>query len=297
MNTKSSTQSDHLTRFLFEDLAVRGEIVVLSKTHQAIIENHHYPEPVKHLLGELLVITCLLTATLKFEGNITVQLHGDGPLNLAVINGNNHQQMRGIARVKGEIKAKSSLKEMIGKGYMVITIAQNKGKPYQGIINLENETLSDCIENYFMQSEQIPTKLFLRLGHKSNHTNVGGILLQVLPPTIKSTDEFNHIATLTETLKSDELFTLPSDEMLYRLYHQEKVRLFDSQPVSFCCGCSRERYGSSLITLSEEDITAILTENETVDLVCDYCGKHYIFDENDIEKLKQNRQDANGTLH
>ncbi|WP_241199794.1 Hsp33 family molecular chaperone HslO, partial [Erwinia billingiae] len=153
---------DQMHRYLFENHAVRGELVTVSDTWREIIKGHDYPLPVQKVLGELLVATSLLTATLKFDGDITVQLQGDGPLNLAVINGNNRQEMRGVARMQGEIAAESTLKEMVGNGYLVITISPAEGERYQGVVGLEGETLAECLEDYFMRSEQLPTRLFIR---------------------------------------------------------------------------------------------------------------------------------------
>lgn len=286
MNTILNSEHDNLTRFLFEEDAVRGELVTLNQTYQAILENHDYPPAVQHLLGELLVTTSLLTATLKFEGNITVQLQGDGPLSLAVINGNNHQQMRGIARVNGEIKPDSTLKEMLGNGYMVITISPDKGERYQGIVGLESDTLAGCIENYFQQSEQLPTKLFIHIGEYQNQKMAAGILLQILPSAENGYDSFVHLTTLTETIKAEELFSLTTEDVLYRLYHQERVRLFEEQPVVFHCGCSRERCEGSLLTLPAEEIDSILAEEGNIDMHCDYCGTHYVFDSVDIAQLR-----------
>jgi molecular chaperone Hsp33 len=286
MNTTLSNQHDNLTRFLFEEDAVRGELVTLEQTYQAILGSHDYPPAVQHLLGELLVTTSLLTATLKFEGNITVQLQGDGPLSLAVINGNNRQQMRGVARVNGDIKPDSTLKEMLGNGYIVITISPDKGERYQGIVGLEGDTLAACIENYFQQSEQLPTKLFIHVGEYQQQKMAAGILLQVLPTAENRQDSFEHLATLTETIKADELFSLSTEDVLYRLYHQEEVRVFEEQAVVFHCGCSRERCEGSLLTLPAEEIDSILEEDGNIDMHCDYCGNHYIFDRVDIAQLR-----------
>lgn len=146
-------QHDQLHRYLFENYAVRGELVTVSGSLQHILENHDYPQPVKMILGELLVATSLLTATLKFAGDITVQLQGDGPMSLAVINGNNQQEMRGVARVQGEVPDDADLKTLIGNGYLVITIAPEEGERYQGVVGLEGDTLAECLEDYFMRSE------------------------------------------------------------------------------------------------------------------------------------------------
>ncbi|PLR23542.1 Hsp33 family molecular chaperone HslO [Pantoea endophytica] len=276
--------NDQLHRYLFENVAVRGELVNVSETWREIVENHNYVEPVKTLLGELLVATSLLTATLKFDGDITVQLQGDGPLTLAVINGNNRQELRGVARVQedAEIAPGSSLKEMVGNGYLVITISPEKGERYQGVVGLEAYTLAGCLEDYFMRSEQLPTRLFIRTSDKG----AAGILLQVLPAQEPSLDDFNHLATLTETVKSEELIELPATDVLWRLYHQEEATVFDPSPVSFKCTCSRERCGEVLSTLPVEEVDEILAEDGEIDMNCDYCGSHYVFDAVDIAAIR-----------
>lgn len=289
---------DQMHRYLFENYAVRGELVSVSATWRDILDGHDYPAPVQKVLGELLVATSLLTATLKFEGDITVQLQGDGPLNLAVINGNNRQEMRGVARMQGDIAADSSLKEMVGNGYLVITISPREGERYQGVVGLEGETLSECLEDYFMRSEQLPTRLFIRTGDVSGHQGAGGILLQVLPAQDAKPDDFEHLATLTETIKTEELLELPANEVLWRLYNQEEVTLFDPQDVCFKCTCSHERCGEVLRTLPEEEVNQILAEDGKIDMHCDYCGSHYIYDAVDIAAIrKESTASDNGQLH
>lgn len=289
MKDNKAINMDTLNRFLFDNHPVRGEITRLEKTYQSILENHNYPIPVQNLLGELLVATSLLTATLKFDGDIAVQLQGDGPLTLAVVNGNNLQELRGVARVNGEIADNASLKEMVGNGYIVITITPKKGERYQGIVGLEKETLIGCIENYFMQSEQLPTRLFVKTGVHNNTPMAAGILLQVLPANENTQESFELLSTLTETITSQELFQLPTDEILYRLYNQEEVRLFETQQIVFKCGCSRQRCEDSLMTLPAKEIDEILNEDDGIDIHCDYCGKHYLFDAIDIAELRNKK--------
>ncbi|KAB0883009.1 Hsp33 family molecular chaperone HslO [Cronobacter muytjensii] len=290
-------QHDQLHRYLFENYAVRGELVTVSETWKQILENHDYPLPVKTLLGELLVATSLLTATLKFAGDITVQLQGDGPMTLAVINGNNQQQMRGVARVQGEVPADADLKTLVGNGYLAITITPEEGERYQGVVGLEGDTLAACLEDYFMRSEQLPTRLFIRTGEAQGQPAAGGMLLQVLPAQDAQTDDFNHLATLTETIKADELFTLPANEVLWRLYHEEEVTVYDPQAVEFKCTCSRERCADALRTLPDEEVTQILEEDGEVDMHCDYCGTHYVFDAMDIAGIRKNASPADPQVH
>lgn len=286
---------DQLHRYLFENVAVRGELVNVSHTWQEIVRNHDYAEPVKTLLGELLVATSLLTATLKFDGDITVQLQGDGPLTLAVINGNNRQELRGVARVKegAEIAPGSTLKEMTGNGYLIITITPEKGERYQGVVGLEADTLAGCLEDYFMRSEQLPTRLFIR----TTEQGAAGILLQVLPAQETSQDDFNHLAMLTETVKAEELITLPANDVLWRLYHQEEATVYDPLPVMFKCTCSRQRCGEVLKTLPESEVDEILKEDGKIDMHCDYCGTHYVYDAVDIAAIRNESVSDSDQLH
>ncbi|MCI4236354.1 Hsp33 family molecular chaperone HslO [Dickeya dianthicola] len=286
---------DQLHRYLFENHAVRGELVTVSDTFQQMLTNHDYPVPVKNLLGEMLVATSLLTATLKFSGDITVQLQGDGPLKLAVINGNHQQQMRGVARLQGDIAADSSLHDMIGNGYLVITITPTEGERYQGVVGLDGDNVAACLENYFQQSEQLPTRLFIRTGEHDDRQCAAGMLLQVLPAQHGNREDFDHLTQLTATVKGEELFGLPADEVLYRLYHQENVTLYKPQPVAFRCHCSRERCADALMALSVDEVSDILAQDGQIDMHCDYCGSHYLFSAQDIAEIRQSNDSP--TLH
>ncbi|UUE45450.1 Hsp33 family molecular chaperone HslO [Pectobacterium aroidearum] len=284
---------DQLYRYLFENYAVRGELVTVNETYQRILTNHDYPSAVQTLLGEMLVATSLLTATLKFSGDITVQLQGDGPLKLAVINGNHQQQMRGVARLQGDIASGSSLKEMVGNGYLVITITPTEGERYQGVVGLEGETVAECLESYFQQSEQLPTRLFIRTGQHEGKQAAAGMLLQVLPAQDADRDDFDHLAQLTTTVKGEELFSLPATEVLYRLYHQEEVTVYEPQDVEFRCHCSRDRCADALMTLSDQEVNEMIEQDGEIDMHCDYCGTHYLFNSLDIRAI---RHDSSGNL-
>lgn len=282
---------DQLYRYLFENHSVRGELVTVSETYNEMLKNHDYPQPVKQLLGEMLVATSLLTATLKFNGEITVQLQGDGPLTLAVINGNNFQQMRGVARMQADIAEGSTLKQMVGNGYLVITISPDEGERYQGVVGLEGDTLAECIESYFMQSEQLLTKLFIRTGEYDGRSMAAGMLLQILPASNADENEFDHLAKLTETIKAEELFSLEAEQVLYRLYHEEEVTLFEAQAVNFHCTCSRERCADTLMGLPTDEVDSILEEDGHIDMHCDFCGNHYFFDAVDIKAIREGHGD------
>ncbi|WP_305837089.1 Hsp33 family molecular chaperone HslO [Photobacterium leiognathi] len=283
---------DYLNRYLFDGVSVRGELVQLGDTYQQIISSTEYPAPVKNLLGELLVATSLLTATLKFEGSITVQVQGDGPVSLAVINGDQNQNLRGVARWEGDVKEGSSIHDLMGKGYMVITIIPTQGERYQGVVGLEGDTLAECLEAYFKNSEQLRTRIWLRTGEFEGQQKAAGMLLQVMPDGQGSESDFEHLETITDTVKNEELFGLEAQDLLYRLYHQEEVKVFEPQEVNFECGCSRERSGSAVISLHPDEIEKILAEEGKVSLHCDYCGTDYNFDSIDIAALRENATEA-----
>lgn len=286
-----------LNRYLFEDLSVRGELVQLDEAYQRIISSKEYPAALQKLLGELLVSTTLLTATLKFEGSITIQLQGDGPVSLAVINGDHDQKIRGVARWEGDIADDASLHDMMGKGYLVITIEPKKGERYQGVVGLEGETLADVIEGYFANSEQLKTRLWIRTGEHEGKAHAAGMMIQVMPDGTGTPEDFEHLEQLTATVKNEELFTLPANELLYRLYNQDSVRLYEPQPVEFHCGCSRERSGAAIITVERAEINDILAEEGSVSLHCDYCGTSYSFDEAEITELYAQAAPKKKTLH
>jgi len=181
MSQNDISTTDTLNRYLFDNMHVRGELVQLSRSYQSIIKNHDYPVAVRLLLGELMVATCLLTATLKFEGDITVQLQGNGPVGYMSVNGDNNQQMRGIAKIVDTDKASAAqtLQALLGKGNMIITIKPNQGEAYQGIVALDKATLAQCFAHYFETSAQIPTQVWLFSDDEKQQ--VAGSLVQLLP--------------------------------------------------------------------------------------------------------------------
>jgi len=278
-------QQDLLHRYLFDNLDVRGELVQIDNAYNEMIAKHNYPEPVKALLGELLVATCLLTATLKFEGEIAVQLQGDGPVKYAVINGDDQQNMRGIARLQHEVTG-STVKELIGQGYMVITITPTQGERYQGIVPLEHDTLSECIESYFEQSEQLKTRLWFATDTEEGSAKACGLFLQVLPvDKQKSIEDFAHLEALSNTIKDEELLELDANTILTRLYHEDNPRVFDPQPIQFKCGCNREKSMTALVNVGQQTLLDDVEKNGEIKISCHYCLKDYVFNEQDIKSI------------
>lgn len=279
-------------RFVFVKSGIRGEMVRLNASYRAILSKHDYPPPVRQLLGEALAIAALLSSTLKTEGIVTVQIQSKGPITLLVTQANYLNQLRGIVHWEGEV-SNESLTQAFGEGHLVITIDPGQGGDrYQGIVELKGKTLAEALINYFQQSEQINTYLYLA----ADDQTVAGILLQVLPngndasltTNIENVElNWEAIMHLTSTLTAAEMLNLPNQEILRRLYlnHEEDMRLFDGERLSFQCACSRERMGNALRLLNHDEILDIIREKNTITVTCEFCNQKFDFDAIDVTLL------------
>ena len=276
--------NDRLFRFIIENTHVRGEMVHLDASWQAVLQRADYPPSVRTILGEALAACALLSATIKYEGSLILQIRGDGPLHLLVVQASADNTLRGIARWHDEVPA-SGLKNIFGNGQLVITIEPPKNKTgaesYQGIVALDGDKLGHAIENYFRQSEQLNTRLWLA----ADAQTCGGFLLQELPGAIPDSDAWPRATQLADTLTTDEILHLPATDVLHRLFHEEDVRLFDSEPFSFRCQCSRERIDAILLSLGTDESHEILQEQGNISIDCEFCNAHYEYDAVDVDAL------------
>lgn len=285
--------NDQLNRYLFDNVHVRGELVQISETYQEIIKNHDYPTQVNHLLGQMLAATSMMTALLKFEGDIAVQIQGDGPISAIVVNGNDQQELRGVANITGDVTT-DKLTDLFHKGYIVITITPKQGERYQGIVALDKDTLAECLEAYFEQSEQLKTHFWLRV----NDDNAAGMMIQALPEESDADDDgYDNLRQLSATIKDEELFELEANTILNRLYHQEEVRIFDPQSLSFKCTCSRERSSSAIRSIGREEAESIISEQSLIKMHCDYCNTEYVFDSENVAQLFHDPSENNDQVH
>ena len=274
--------SDSLQRFLLEGTPVRGEIVQLDATWRAVLERRDYPKPLESLLGEMMAAGALLSATLKFDGSLIMQMQGEGPVTLLVVEATSEHTLRATAKWEGDIPA-GGLRALLGNGKFVITIAPSTGKQvYQGVVELEGETVSAVLEHYMGKSEQLDTRLWLA----SAPDRAGGLLLQRLPGAPEhDPDAWNRAVKIGETITREELLALPARSIIHRLYHQEDVRLFEEKPTAFRCSCNRERVTAMLRLLGAEEVRSILEERGQVDVACEFCGRRYEFDAVDAEQV------------
>jgi molecular chaperone Hsp33 len=277
---------------MFDNMPVRGAIVRLHATYQVALSKHAYAPVAQQLLGDALTVITLLTHTVKLNGSLMLQAQGEGPVTLLLSECTHDFHVRGLIHHKSPLLP-GNLHEMFGKGVMAINMkADNLPQNYQGVVPLQGENLAQALEAYFAQSEQLPTRIFL--AHDSLSTC--GLLLQAVPghESPQGMLDWEHVVTLADTLKPEELLGLTNREILYSLYHQEAVRVFDTQPISFRCSCSRTRMEAVLVSLGKDELMSILKEFGTVDTFCEFCNHHYLFDAVDIHQLLT---DANNHYH
>lgn len=290
--------SDFIQRFHFSDSPVRGELVQLEATLAEVLDRHDYPDAVVRLLGEAMAACVLLASTLKFEGALILQARGEGPLSLLMVECNHRREVRAIAQTGEDWDdscATLPLEQLFANGQLAITIDPADGQRYQGIVPLQGHHLAACIEHYFQQSEQLPTRLWLAADHEA----AAGLLLQVLPGHDQGEDAdiWPRLTQLTDTVQADELLELPASELLYRLYHEETVELHPSDDVCFRCTCSRERTEQVLLSLGEPELRDILAEQGSIEISCQFCHQEYRFDPIDVEQLLRGGAGHPGQLH
>jgi molecular chaperone Hsp33 len=276
------SQQDSLHRFIFEHTPIRGELVRLDATWQSVLQNHDYPPVLLKAMGELMAAAALLAATLKLQGALVLQLQGQGPVTLLVVECTGEMTMRATAKWSGELES-GTLRELVGDGRFVITLdPKNGNQAYQGIVPLEGDSIADILQNYMLRSEQLETRLFLT----ADENQAAGMLLQKLPgQPEQDQDAWHRAGILAETVKPDELLHLSAETLLQRLFSEEDLRLFEAQPIRFHCSCSREGVSNMLRMLGREEIDSVLAEQGSVEVNCDFCNRHYAFDAVDVEQV------------
>lgn len=282
--------SDCTHRFVFEHYPIRGHLVHMDASWRALLEHRQYPSSIRDILGEAVAASVLLAATIKFDGQLTLQMQGQGAMHLLLAQCTSNLSVRGLARYRDPLENTNDLARLTGEGKLTVTIeTEDSDQRYQGIVSIEGARLAQSLENYFAQSEQLPTRLWL---HADEH-GASGMLLQRLPesqsPQSASAevieDTWRRVQLIGDTLKPEELQSLSDRALLHRLFNEDDVRLFESAPVFFRCRCSRERVAAMLQSLGAEEISSVLEEQGKVEVHCDFCNRAYVFDAVDVAQL------------
>jgi molecular chaperone Hsp33 len=286
---------DRLLKFLFHQAAVRGEVVRLSHSWQRMTALHSYPEPVLRLLGETTAAATLLSATIKFDGNLILQIHGDGPVQLLVVECRPDLAYRATAKLRANarIGADAGWHELVnagGQGRCAITLDAGNSpagqQRYQGIVPLQGSSVADALEAYLRQSEQIESRLWLAADERA----ATGLLLQRIARRPTSGVEYDEDAwrrttTLSDTVSREELLAASAEELVHRLFWQERLERYAPVRPRFACTCSRGRTGRMLLTLGRTEVDSILAEQGSVSVTCEFCGAQYSFDAVDVGHL------------
>jgi len=277
--------ADTRQRFLFDTTHIRGEITTLCSSFQEMQSRQNYPPAVNAMLGEFLAAASLLSATLKFSGIVSIQAIGRGAIKTIMAECSNKTQLRGI--VRGDFSAvaeQQGFQSLLESATLAITIEPEGKERYQGIVPIESETLSGCLEHYFAQSEQLSTKIKLA----ANQETAAGVLIQQMPhgkDDKKAKDNWQHLAVLVDSLKPEEQLTLSHEEQLYRLFHEQNLRLLEAEHVQFFCSCSKYRTAKTLTSLGFEEVNQICQQQGSLQVTCEFCDQQYIFDKSDICNL------------
>jgi len=308
--------TDQLKKYLTEDRSVRIQAVRLDATWKAVQANHDYPPAVTHLLGELVAASTLLAANIKFDGSLVLQIQGDGPIALLVVECRSDLSLRATVKVREghEVPADGTMQSLLnpgGNGRFIVVLDPQRKLPgqqtYQGIVPLEGETVAQALQHYMKASEQLDTRLWLA----ADADHAAGMLVQRLPfhggtdaPLLTeqaAADTWDRVVALASTLKRDEVLEADIDTLIHRLFWEDTLLAFDPVAVRWHCPCTRERVASMLRSLGEEEVNSVLAERGQVDVSCDFCGKPYKFDAVDCATLFSPNQppadDAPPTVH
>ena len=274
---------DSVQRLLFEDLDIRGAIVRLGPSWQAMQAGRGYPEAVARLLGEMTAVTTIIAAQLKQPGRLTFQLRGDGPLSLLVIDCNENLEFRGMARTDGLADGDLPLERLWGHGQLMLTLDLPQAKdPYQSFVPLEGNTIAEVFEHYLQQSEQQPSRLYLA----ASEQGVTGLFLQTLPGAHdKDADGWNRLQQLAATLRPEELLGLETEVLLSRVFAEETLRLYPPRSVTYSCPEDWEKVRSMLRAVGREEAESILQEHGEILIRDDICNREYRFDAAAVAEL------------
>lgn len=280
------SNTDQIQRFLFEQSNIRGELAGLDHTYREVLTKHNYPKPVQELLGQFMVAAALLANTLKFDGTLILQVKGNGQVRTLMAECDHKNKLRAIARYNDDYDENGTA---LGDGQLAITLDPDKGQRYQGIVSFsDSEGLAKALEGYFLQSEQINTKIWLDAGEH----RAAGLMLQSMPYSAEESslsvddDIWDRVTTLASTLTKDEILNLENQEILTRLFHEEQVRLFEAEELQFYCSCSRERSAKAITHIGQEEARSLLHEmGGVLSVDCQFCHQHYEFNEADISEL------------
>ena len=283
LTMKNEMQQDCMQRFMFDNHPVRGQWVRLADVYQKIHQQRAYPPLLAALLNEAMVGVAMLFGVAKCRGRLTLQFLSDGPLKMISVRCTHNLKLRGLIDWEGDFDTAEDITQALMQGMLSLTYEpEDGGEHYQSVVPVEGGSLTVAIEHYFMQSEQLPTKLYI--AHDENH--VVGLLLQLMPEdSDKKAISWEHVTTLAETLEPGEMLAHDNEALLYRLYHEDTVRIFERLPITFGCNFSPEKMENAIVSLGYDQAVQIVKETGQIDIRCEFCGRNSQYDAVDVENL------------
>jgi molecular chaperone Hsp33 len=274
---------DTIQRFIFDHAHIRGEIAHVEYSYQTIIKQRNYPPMVQHLLGEAIISCLLLTSSIKFEGSLSLQFQGDKRLSLLLVQCDHELNLRAFAQCAEPLETKEYAQAFL-EGQMVLTINQNnQTQSYQSMVPIQSTSMSENLMSYFAQSEQIATRVWLAV----NENRAAGMLLQLMPgqDTQQREEFWEYAIQLGQTVSEEELLQLDNETLLYRLYNEADVRIFEPRRTQFKCRCTPEKMKQAITILGKEEAQSLLEEQGTIKINCEFCNQNYSFDPIDVAMI------------
>ena len=283
---------DFVQTFQIEDLNIRGRLIRLDEAYEAAIQAHGYPPAIRSLIGETMVLTAILASALKYDGVFTLQVQGDGPVSLIMADITSDGAMRAYAKLRVGVTQDdidgASIPQTVGAGHMAFTVDQGPDTDrYQGITEITGATLAECAQNYFRQSEQLETAIAITAD--ADNVRAAGLMVQRLPKSRdgeQEEEDWRRAVVLMSSITSKELLDrdLTSAKILFRLYHEDGIRLYDPRDLRHECRCSEERVSRTLRSFPREEI-ADMAEDGIITVTCEFCRTDYVYDEQRLDAL------------
>lgn len=276
-----------MSTFSFDTLPIHGRVVTLTESWIRIRDRHRHLPGAERLLGEMVAIVAMLAQGIKLDGSVMLQIRGRGPVTSVLAECADRTVLRGMLRETGTTTEDNNLSDLVGDGQLAITLKPRRGAMYQGIVDLQADSVAAAVEAYFATSEQLPTRIWVSVGRAS----VAGLLIQRLPETARrgpvesDPDAWQRMQILADTVADEELLSLSPEHLLGRLFAAETIRLQPATALSFGCSCSRQRTANALRIMGRDEIAAILAEMGRITVTCEFCGTTYGYDPIDAHLL------------
>ncbi len=272
-----------INRFLFKELDIRGQYLSINNSWRELIYERGYSPSVRKLLGELSALAIMLANGMKHKGKITMQVQGNGTVSLLLVEVTNDLKIRGMVRSGGVINNADNLDETLGEAQIVATLYNSQtDSSFQSIVPRNSQGLIQTFEDYFSQSEQLDSKLWI----SSTKDNLSAMLIQKMPESKQNNQEdWNRVNSLASTITNDELCSLSADSLLHRLFHEEVVELFEDKSIEYKCNKDRERFEKIVFDLGEQDARNLLKERGEISIHNEICNTHIFFDSADLDRI------------